>query len=155
LATEAEQVHEKVSPGDPFIAGASRTSYRVGPFPWGTTKKAIQRLFQSWGWVAKAIHPVAKAKDSSGLMWLVHATSPPGHLVYQLQHGDVIIHQEPQHSREVWRPPQAQASLEEIKAQQQEETSDPWAESAKQLTRKSEVSTDQKIAKHLEARMNH
>lgn len=83
-------------------------------------------MFQSWGWVAKAI-----------------------------QHGDVIIHQELQHSREVRRPPQAEASLEEIKAQQQEETSDPWAESAKQLTRKSEVSTDQKIAKHLEARMNH
>ena len=82
---EAASVHERVNPGDPYIAGPHRTVYHVGPFPWGTTKKAIQQLFTQWGWVAKAIHSAAKAKDSSGLMWLVHASAPPGHLVYQLQ----------------------------------------------------------------------
>ena len=142
MATEAEQVHEKVSPGDPFIAGASRTSYRVGPFPWGTTKKAIQRLFQSWGWVAKAIHPVAKAKDSSGLMWLVHAACPPASLVFQLQHGDVVIHQESQTSKEPWRPPQAQASTGEFKDKKEAEF-DPWAEAARSLPRNEGVSQAQ------------
>ena len=163
--SDAAALHEKVSPGTPFIAGPSRSSYRVGPFPWGTTKKAIQQLFQQWGWVAKAVHSVAKAKDSSGLMWLVHANSPPGHLVYQLQHGDVIIHQDPQTSKETWRPPQAQASRKELRAQQQDEVfvNDPWAESAQKLSRKPEVtaaqissleaSIDHRISQQLESRL--
>lgn len=162
---DAAELHEKVSPGAPFIAGPSRSSYRVGPFPWGTTKKAIQQLFQQWGWVAKAVHSVAKAKDSSGLMWLVHANTPPGHLVYQLQHGDVIIHQEPQTSKDTWRPPQAQASRKEVQAQQHDEVfyNAPWADSAQKLARKPEVtaaqlssleaSIDQKISQHLDSRM--
>ena len=159
---EAAAVHERVNPGDPYIAGPHRTVYHVGPFPWGTTKKAIQQLFTQWGWVAKAIHSAAKAKDSSGLMWLVHASAPPGHLVYQLQHGDVIIHQKPPSNKEVWRPPQAQASSKEIRAHAQDDVfiNDPWAASAKQLTRSSEAAStswtsleatiDQKIAQKLE-----
>ena len=141
---DAAQLHEKVSPGAPFIAGPSKATYRVGPFPWGTTKKAIQQLFQQWGWVARAVHSVAKAKDSSGLMWLVHANSPPGHLVYQLQHGDVIIHQDPQQSKDTWRPPQAQASRKEVQAHQFDEVyhNDPWADSAMKL-RKLEVTAAQ------------
>ena len=161
----AEALHEKVSPGAPFIAGSSRSTYRVGPFPWGTTKKAIQQLFQQWGWVARAVHSVAKAKDSSGLMWLVHANAPPGHLVYQLQHGDVIIHQEPQAPKAAWRPPQAQASRKELQAQQQDDVfvNDPWAESAQKLTRKPEMtaaqitsleaSIEQRITQQLEHRL--
>lgn len=160
---EAAQVHEKVSPGDPYIAGPHRMVYHVGPFPWGTTKKAIQQLFQQWGWVAKAIHSAAKAKDSSGLMWLVHAAVPPGHLVYQLQHGDAIIHQMPASTRDTWKPPQAQASTKERRSQVQDEVfhNDPWAESARQLTRKNdpsaaqwsalEATIDQKIAQRLES----
>ena len=162
---EAVKVHDQVSPGAPFITGPSRSSYRVGPFPWGTTKKAIQQLFQQWGWVAKAVHSVAKAKDSSGLMWLVHASSPPGHLVYQLQHGDVIIHQDPQESKEIWRPPQAQASRKELQVHLQDEVfnNDPWAESAQKLHRKPEVTTaqlstleasiDRKIMQQLEQKL--
>ena len=161
---DAAQVHEQVSPGDPYIAGPHRMVYHVGPFPWGTTKKAIQQLFHQWGWVAKAIHSAAKAKDSSGLMWLVHAAAPPGHLVYQLQHGDVIIHQMPASMKETWKPPQAQASSKERRSQPHDEVfhNDPWAESAKQLTRRAdssnaqwstlEATIDQKIAQRLDSR---
>ena len=35
----AESVHAQINPNEPHIAGSSRTPYRVGPFPWGTTKK--------------------------------------------------------------------------------------------------------------------
>ena len=162
---EAALLHERVSPGAPFIAGPSRSTYRVGPFPWGTTKKAIQQLFQQWGWVAKAVHSVSKAKDSSGLMWLVHASAPPGHLVYQLQHGDVIIHQDQPTSRETWRPPQAQASRKEIQAQLHDEVfyNDPWAASAQKLSPKTDgkavhlpslkATIDQKISQKFESRM--
>ena len=84
----AEHLHTQINPNDPYIAGASKLSFRVGPFPWGTTKKAMQQLFQQWGWAARAVHTVAKAQDASGLMWLVHAAGPPASLVFQLQHGD-------------------------------------------------------------------
>ena len=162
--TEAEKVHEHLYPGEPYLSGPGRTVYRVGPFPWGTTKKAIQQLFQQLGWTEKPIHSFAKAKDDSGLMWMVHASQPPGHLVYQLQHGDVIIHQEHMQDKDQWRPPQAQASRNELKAQVQDEVfiNDPWADSARQLSRPPdhalqmqslEASLDKKIAQQLEARM--
>ena len=157
----AAKVHEQINPGEPFIAGPSRNTYRVGPFPWGTTKKAIQQLFQQWNWTARPVNSIAKAKDSSGLMWLVHANSPPGSLVYQLQHGDVIIHQDSPAVKATWRPPLAQASIKEIKAHQVDEVfiNDPWAAPARQLSRAGDsvlTNLDQtiehKISQQLEAR---
>ena len=141
-AEVAEQVHSQINPDEPFIAGSSKTSYRVGPFPWGTTKKAIQALFHQWSWQARPIHTVAKAKDSSGLMWLVHAASPPAHVVFQLQHGDVVIHQELPTTKEPWRPPQVQAAAGEFK-DKKEADFDPWAEAARSLPRQDGVSQAQ------------
>ena len=135
---EAEQVHSQINPHEPFIAGASKATYRVGPFPWGTTKKAIQVLFAQWQWQARPVHTIAKAKDSSGLMWLVHASSPPAALVFQLQHGDVVIHQETSAIKEPWRPPQVQASNVEFREKKDIEF-DPWAEAASRLPRQESV----------------
>jgi hypothetical protein len=80
-----------------------------------------------------------------------------------MQHGDVVIHKEDSGPKEVWRPPQVQASLQETKLHQQEAEFDPWAESAKMLPCKQEAPTismssiestlDQKIAKQLDAHM--
>ena len=138
----AEQVHSQINPHEPYIAGSSKMTYRVGPFPWGTTKKAIQQLFQQWNWQARPIHTIAKAKDSSGLMWLVHAAAPPASLVFQLQHGDVVVHQETSVTKEPWRPPQVQASIGEFKGKKEPEF-DPWAEAAKSLPRADVVSQAQ------------
>ena len=138
----AEQVHTQINPHEPFIAGASKATYRVGPFPWGTTKKAIQALFAQWQWQARPIHTIAKAKDSSGLMWLVHAAAPPAALVFQLQHGDVVIHQETSALKEPWRPPQVQAATSEFKEKREVEF-DPWAEAARNLPRNDSVSPAQ------------
>ena len=143
---DAEQVHAKVHPDEPFLAGASKMSYRVGPFPWGTTKKAIQQLFQQWGWAAKAINTIAKAQDSSGLMWLVQANGPPASLVFQLQHGDVVIHQDSQVTRDTWRPPPAQASIRELREKPAEMEFDPWAASAKLLKRNEPMSDAQRAS---------
>lgn len=151
-ADAAESVHAQINPHEPFIAGASKTTYRVGPFPWGTTKKAIQNLFLQWNWQARPIHTIAKAKDSSGLMWLVHAASPPAHVVFQLQHGDVVIHQETPIVKEPWRPPQVQASSGEFKEKKEPEF-DPWAEAARNLPRTESVSQAQLAT--IEANLEH
>ena len=132
-----------INPQEPFIAGDSRIAYRVGPFPWGTTGKAIQQLFQQWQWQARVIHTIAKAKDSSGLMWLVHSTGPPTSLVYQLEHGDVVIHQENVSPKEPWKPPQAQTSIKEFKDRAPEVDFDPWAEAARKLPRSDNMSATQ------------
>jgi len=137
----AEAVHTSVNPQEPYIAGESRIAYRVGPFPWGTTRKAIQQLFQQWQWHARVIHSVAKAKDSSGLMWLVHSSGPPQSLVYQLEHGDVVIHQENATPKEPWKPPQAQTSVKEFKERAHDLEFDPWAEAARKLPRNDHVSS--------------
>lgn len=82
-----------------------------------------------------------------------------------MQHGDVVIHKEDSGPKEVWRPPQVLASLQETKLHQQEAEFDPWAESAKMLPCKQEAPTismssiestlDQKIAKHGRQRRAH
>lgn len=143
VAEAAETVHASVNPTEPYIAGDSRIAYRVGPFPWGTTRKAIQQLFQQWQWQARVIHSVAKAKDSSGLMWLVHSAGPPNCLVYQLEHGDVVIHQENASPKEQWKPPQAQASVKEFKERSVDHDFDPWAEAARKLPRSDNVTSTQ------------
>ena len=148
----AEQVHAQINPHEPYIAGASKMTYRVGPFPWGTTKKAIQALFQQWQWQARPIHTIAKAMDSSGLMWLVHAAKPPASLVFQLQHGDVVVHQESSSPKDPWRPPPAQVAKGDFQ-DKRESDFDPWAEAARHLPRKDGVSQAQ-IA-NIEANLEH
>lgn len=131
----ARQVHEKLKPEEPFFLGGTKFAYRMGPMPWGCTKKNLQALFTQWGWAAKAIQPCGKAADQSGLMWLIHAMKEPPSLVYTLQHGDVVIHRDDVPGKQDWRPPQAQASVQ-LRNQYRmpkDLDHDPWAEAAERL----------------------
>ena len=67
----------------------------------------------------------------------------PASLVFQLQHGDVVIHQETAQPKEIWRPPQVQASAREKLERSSEPEFDPWADVAKLLPRADNISTAQ------------
>eukprot|EP00438_Fugacium_kawagutii_P016458 Skav207248 [mRNA] locus=scaffold523:674131:678772:- [translate_table: standard] len=131
---KAEFVHQKVHPDEPFMAGTTQ-SFKIGPMPWGTTKKTLMALFQGWGWRAKAISPAGRSADGAGLMWLVVSAVQPPSTAFTLQHGDIVILKDEVPTKQQWKPPIAQASQHTLNQHRalQDGLVDPWAEAAKQL----------------------
>jgi len=88
---EAEQVHRMHRPDLVFLKGAELKKYTIGPMPHGATKQSTAKIFRSWDWPARPIGPQGQSKDRSGVNWLLQASAPPSHWIFQLAHGDVMI----------------------------------------------------------------
>ena len=67
----AQEIHDKHQPNTPLLMGQSKMLYAVGQ--------------------AKPLQPKGRAQDGSGVTWHIQATEDPGHWVYSLQHGDVLV----------------------------------------------------------------
>ena len=87
---KAEEMHQLLRNGQPFLAG-TKTLWEIAPLPWGSTKKAIQALVDSWNWRARALQSGGKSRDGTGLVWQIQAIEDPPATVYSLQHSDVVI----------------------------------------------------------------
>jgi hypothetical protein len=87
----AQEIHDKHRPNTPLLMGQTKMLYAVGPLPYSTTKAALHKLLKAWQWEAKPLQPKGRAQDGSGVTWHIQATEDPGHWVYSLQHGDVLI----------------------------------------------------------------
>ena len=88
---DAESVYHAHRPDLVFLRGADLKRYTIGPLPYGTTKQSLAKIFRSWEWPARPIGPQGQAKDRSGVNWLLQASQPPSHWIFQLAHGDVMI----------------------------------------------------------------
>lgn len=163
----ASKVHQKVKPNEPYFAGGTKTAFKIGPMPWGTTKRSVQILFDQWNWAAKPVQPVGKAADGSGLMWQVFAKTEPPSTVYTLEHGDVVILKDQNTQKKQWTPPQAQMSQSTINQHRatQDAAFDPWAAAASKLPRRMNdaataqmaplgASIDQRIQSKVQAAMS-
>eukprot|EP00438_Fugacium_kawagutii_P026364 Skav206085 [mRNA] locus=scaffold2150:89444:94665:+ [translate_table: standard] len=128
----AQAVHDKIKPDEPFFSGGTKQSFRVGPMPWGSTKQHLQALFSQWGWQARAVQPMGRAADHSGLMWLVFSNGDPPSFAFTLQHGDVVIHKDTSQTKQAWTPPQPQLSNTTLNKHrlQGDLEFDPWADAA-------------------------
>ena len=87
----AQAVHEKHKPDTPLLLGQTKMMFAVGPLPYSTTKAALHKLLKAWEWDARPLQPKGRAQDGSGVTWHIQAVEDPGHWVYTLQHGDVLI----------------------------------------------------------------
>ena len=134
-AEQGPELHKFLKPDAPYIPGGERAQFVMGPLPFGTTKKAMSKLFEQWEWVAQPLHPCGRSQDHSGLMWLIAAASPPQHLVYTMAHGDVMITKEDAAPPKPISLPKIEASKFTKSCQQGESSRDfdPWAAAAKQL----------------------
>ena len=99
----AKQMHEQLRPDLSYIDGKSIQSFRVGPLPFGTTKKTLLKLFATWQWQARPSQPVGQSKDHCGIFWAVQSAENPSHWVFTMEHGDVLI-SVIQTNREVQKP---------------------------------------------------
>ena len=87
----AQEIHEKHRPDTPLLLGQSKMLYAVGHLPFSTTKAALCKLLKAWSWDARPLQPKGRAQDGSGITWHIQAVEDPGHWVYSLQHGDVLV----------------------------------------------------------------
>eukprot|EP00435_Cladocopium_sp_Y103_P023429 s2528_g5.t1 len=87
----AQEIHTKHRPDTPLLLGQTKMVYAVGPLPFSTTKAALHKLLKAWSWDARPLQPKGRAPDGSGITWHTQATEDPGHWVYALRHGDVLI----------------------------------------------------------------
>ena len=90
-STNHKSVHDAHRPDLTFIEGATLQTYKVGPLPWGTTRNSLNKVLAAWTWHARPGQPTGQAPDHSGVIWTVQAASPPGHWIYTMTHGDVLI----------------------------------------------------------------
>lgn len=125
-AAQAPALHNQFKPDVPFLSGSALSTWVIGPLPWGTTRKALLSLFQTWEWQAKPLQPAGRSNQGEGLQWHIMAAGPPPMLVYSLSHGDVVITKhEPQvqMTQDQTTPPGRSQPLQ----------GDPWAASAAKL----------------------
>ena len=91
LKTDAEQLHTLHKPSVPFLETSHASVYVVGPFPYGASRNAISKIFNTWKWPARPMQPKGRAANQLGMLWECQATSPPEYEIYQLEHADVLI----------------------------------------------------------------
>ena len=87
----AKKLHDQFRPDVPFLSGTGKSTWLLGPVPYGTTRRALQDLFASWSWEAKPLQSMGPSADRTGLKWQVAAATDPPNYVYTLAHGDVLI----------------------------------------------------------------
>ena len=131
---QAKALHNFIRPEVPFLAGTAKSTWILGPVPYGTTRKALTKLFETWGWSAKPLQPMGPSADRTGLRWQVVAEGPPAHYVYTLSHGDVLIVKSDPTDAKTLALGQAEASAVTRGAvAQQHSMQDPWAVAAARL----------------------
>eukprot|EP00438_Fugacium_kawagutii_P030607 Skav228344 [mRNA] locus=scaffold1898:179506:184119:+ [translate_table: standard] len=129
---DAPAVHAKHRPDIQYLDGV-KTTYRVGPLPWGTTKKAFQAALTDLGWQAIAGQPLGQVSNHEGCFWSATSTQHPSHWVFNMAHGDVLI--AVKEAKDTSQPPPANtiiASDKTMKALQKpsgaDKSADPWQE---------------------------
>ena len=126
---EAEQLHLTLRPDLVFLPGTELKKFKVGPWPYGSTKQSLMHVFKKWEWQARPVGPAGQTHDRSGVIWNVHAAQEPSHWIFHLQHGDVLITPEDKHASSNEPKPAVMASANTIKHLKQPEPKpnhDPW-----------------------------
>ena len=144
ITQDAPKLHSQFRPDVPYLPGATKEEFLVGPLPWGTTRVALVKLFASWEWIAKPLQPAGRSADSQGLMWLVHAMKPPTNSVYTMVHGDELVVKHTQSPQQDAKMPAVEASrFTKKQLRASDEEWDPWASAAAKLPQRTEVSQAQ------------
>ena len=129
-AEDAQKVHIQHKPATPYLEGEKLLLFHAGPFPHGSNRAALSKLFQQWGWAARPCQPKSRDPSGLGVIWEVQATCLPPYEVYQLQHSDVLISEIPKKQAKPAPPAYVQGSAKTLAALQGKakdgEGTDPW-----------------------------
>ena len=96
--SQAKSIHQLVRPDSVFLPGGPKSSFIVGPFPYGVDRFAVGKVLRSAGWECRPLQP-ANPCPGRGVMWLVQSTEDPENAIISTTSGDIVINkqkQEPQ-----------------------------------------------------------
>ena len=167
IKSDAELLHNIHKPTVPFLEAGQSSLYIVGPFPYGASRGAISKIFQSWQWSARPMQPKGRAANQLGMLWECQATAPPEFEIYQLEHADVLITPAVKKKNSPFQSTDVVASARTIAALQETPSSemvdkvfvnDPWASYQPQKHQKvsshSESTKFEALAATVEKRVN-
>lgn len=132
LSKNHEALHAMLAPNRPFVKCAVKVIYRLEPLPAGTQRQSLVATLQSFGWVAKPLHP---CPSSQGKAWLVGTDVEPPALFIEAQHGWISISK----VRDQVTPAQPQDLIATARTKQHikgasaipsASTADPWQQGA-------------------------
>ena len=87
----AQKTHETHRPDICYLGGQNMQTYKIGPLPYGTTRKSLVALFAEWQWTARPGQPIGQTQNHQGVFWTVQSCQSPSHWVFNMQHGDILI----------------------------------------------------------------
>ena len=123
----AGEIHQRFRPDTPLLLGQAKQIYLVGPLPFSTTREAVCKLLKAWKWDARPLQAKGRSADGSGINWAIQAVEEPGHYVYTLAHGDILITKSSENRQQQQdRTYNIVASRKTIHKLQGNEIPDPW-----------------------------
>eukprot|EP00435_Cladocopium_sp_Y103_P052433 s1724_g16.t1 len=72
-----------------FLSPGTRQSWHCGPWPYGSDRRSISKVFDEWKWQARPLQPAKPI--NGGVMWLVQSVLDPPQTVYNMKHGQVVV----------------------------------------------------------------
>eukprot|EP00438_Fugacium_kawagutii_P010542 Skav214539 [mRNA] locus=scaffold410:584330:588988:+ [translate_table: standard] len=143
----AQKVHHLLKPEIPWIPGTGLLKFRVGPLPYGANRSSLLQVCKMWNWTARPVSPISQSQDRSGTIWLFQANGPPPSWVYQMQHGEILITQEPEPQTQTPTMPTllaSQRTWQSLKrADADKPDDDPWVHEDPWKTKRKEASVGQ------------
>ena len=88
-AKHFQTVFAKLKPDSQFLAPGERLHWHCGPWPFGSDRKMLAKVFGDMQWQARPLQP-AKTVEG-GIMWLAQSTVEPPQSVWNMQHGPVVV----------------------------------------------------------------
>ncbi|CAL1173968.1 unnamed protein product [Cladocopium goreaui] len=79
----------KLKPDSQFLAPGERMNWHCGPWPFGSDRKMLAKIFSEMQWQARPLQPALTVEG--GIMWLVQSVTEPPQAVWNLQHGPVVV----------------------------------------------------------------
>eukprot|EP00435_Cladocopium_sp_Y103_P051237 s961_g15.t2 len=88
-AQHFQQIFQKLKPEGQFLAPGVKQNWLCGPWPYGTDRKSLGKIFAEWNWQARPLQPAKPIEG--GVMWLIQSVVDPPQAVWNLRHGQVVV----------------------------------------------------------------
>ena len=73
LTTHAPELAQQLKPGSIFLASGVKSTYELGPLPFGMDRLTVSKVCAQWGWQARPLFPIKTLDGNQGTVWSVQA----------------------------------------------------------------------------------
>ena len=87
----AASLFTSVKPSSSYLPQGKKSTFLVGPVPYGTLRASLAEALSSVGWKVRPLQTATTSRNADGIMWRVQAVEDPPCNIIQLQHGEVLV----------------------------------------------------------------